>query len=46
MVYGEVDAKRLEKSKLDVSRVVILGGSGAGFMSAPAPNIPRALPVA
>lgn len=44
MVYGEVDAEWFEKTKLDVSRVVILGGPGAGSVTPPAPNIPRAFP--
>lgn len=44
MVYGEVDAEWFEKTKLDVSRVVILGGPGSGPMAPPIPNVPRATP--
>jgi uncharacterized protein (TIGR00156 family) len=42
MIYGEVDAEWFEKTKLDVSRVVILGGPSSGPIAPPVPNIPRA----
>ena len=44
MIYGEVDAEWFEKTKLEVSRVVILGGTGGGPMTPPIPNVPRATP--